>query len=225
MVSNRLVLTIAALAAIPFAASVSLAAKGKTEVTTDQLINVTAPFGKKDKNAVCLENTPGSVKDKGGTLIFTPFTIKIRKLKKKSLTNPKVLPKLKKWRKFNKKAKKACKEARENPGATPTPTPPTGPTPTPSPIPVFDANGNVTAEGKVFLGIPVNLDANIDAGEIAHNFHGCASHHAERTTWHYPQLESRIEQDPMFLLVPENVSYQELADITAYLNRFLTGIP
>ena len=209
-----------ALTSILCIASVSYAAKSKIEVTQDQLISVTAPFGKREKQAQCLDITPGSVRDKSGILYFTPFRVKIRRLRKRSLSNPDLIPRLKKWKKFNRKAKRACSDARElNPTPTPTPTP--GPTP----VPVFDSNGNVTPEGKVFLGIPTNLNANINAGFNAHEFQGCGDCHSERTNWHYQELEVRLEQDPMYILVPETVSYQELADITAYLNRFVAGVP
>lgn len=191
-----------------------------TEVTQDQLISVTAKFGKKDRIVECLGTVPGTVKDKNGVLIFTSLAQKLKKLRRRFLNNSRLAAKFRKNRKFNRSAKKACKNA----PVSPTPTPaPTG-TPAPTPTPVFDANGNVTPAGKTFLGIPAELEANIDTGENAHNFNGCSDCHGERTMWLYPQLEARIELEPMFILVPEDLSRQDLADIVAYLNRFRTGI-
>ena len=93
------------------------------------------------------------------------------------------------------------------------------PTPTPPPSSgsgTFDSDGNVTSAGKSLLKIPGFFSANILKGYIAHNKYSCSACHGEKGGFTYDRLAVGVSQEPMDTL---GITSQELADLTAYLNR------
>ena len=111
--------------------------------------------------------------------------------------------------------------------ATPTPTPGgsgTNPTPVPTRTPTpttgnFDGSGNVTAAGKALFGIPSNLSANVSAGRSAWQF-GCQGcHGSEKLNKTFSSYRALLKASPMFIF-ENDVPDSELANLTAYLNRF-----
>ncbi|MCB0338441.1 MAG: hypothetical protein KDD53_02505, partial [Bdellovibrionales bacterium] len=63
------------------------------------------------------------------------------------------------------------------------------------------------------------LSANIDSGAKVQSYN-CLGCHEERLGYDFETLKSRIVKTPMFFQIPGEISLQELADLTAYLNRF-----
>jgi len=168
----------------------------------------------KIKEIFCLGNVPGKLSSKAGATLFTAYSQVLKKQKQKLKKKPSVKnqKKVKSTRQIKKKGSQACKNV-----VPPTPT--TTPTPEVSPPPDgnFDAVGNVTDEGKLLFGIPSELNANIEAGLIIQNAEcGC---HGERNNRTFSQLRTAILGEPMFIGESE-VPDQDLADLTAYLNRF-----
>lgn len=99
--------------------------------------------------------------------------------------------------------------------------PPGGGTATPTPTPAlgnFDSNGNVTEKGKTVFGIPANLGANVEAGRAIHQ-QRCAGCHGDRTNRSFSALRQAIAESPMDYS-ESDIPDPELANITAYLNRF-----
>lgn len=122
-----------------------------------------------------------------------------------------------------------------SPGQQPTPTPgstpgaTSAPTPKPTATPAtgnFDAQGNVTAKGKLKFGIPSNLSANKNAGQIVYNaarssnlgMKSCGACHTERANRTYSYMQA-ILPSPIMLI---NLSPGDLANLTAYVNRTQT---
>lgn len=83
----------------------------------------------------------------------------------------------------------------------------------------FDSLGNVTAAGKALFGIPSNLNASIDAGLTVHNFNSCAGCHGEERNRTFSAYRTIIAGPEMGFSV-NDINDQQLADLTAYLNRF-----
>lgn len=107
------------------------------------------------------------------------------------------------------------------PGQDPDPTSSGTPRPTSTPPPSggnFDANGNVTSQGKAAFGIPSNLSANRSQGQTLHA-QWCAGCHGEKTNRSFSSLRTSIAE-PTMGFTPAQISDQTLAHITAYLNRF-----
>lgn len=100
------------------------------------------------------------------------------------------------------------------PTATPTPVVP-GASCTPQPDP-FDSNGNTSS-----FGIPASLTGNIAAGQTQFNQTCFGCHKGDRgTNYTYQALSTAVSGPPMMI---SNLTSQQLADLTAYLNR--TNIP
>jgi hypothetical protein len=176
---------------------------------------------------------PGKLKKDGKS--FTSFDSDIvkQKLKLQLATDDKKLllqARLNSLKKINKSGKTACKKGpiqSSTPVATATlnntgsSIPNATPTRTPTPIPTltvinFDSQGNVTEKGKIVFGIPANLSANINRGMIIHVDNNCTGCHSEKSGRNYYKLINTLPYSPNFF----QLSTQEYADLTAYLNRF-----
>ena len=209
--------------------------KPKTVLATS-LITVSVDSGGKTNSLYCLGREPGRGKVRSsGKILFTPLRYTLTLEKKKLRAKPKNAKLKRTVRALTQliaAALSACTSP--SPTATPTATPaPSQPTATPTPIAtatpnpraVFDSSGNVTALGKGYLGIPSNLNASIDAGEVAHGLYSCAGCHLERTNRSFQNLEVALPASPMNFPIPDQISYQQLADLVAYLNRFQLEVP
>jgi hypothetical protein len=105
---------------------------------------------------------------------------------------------------------------------------PSGPIPTPTGTPVaipttagslyFDTSGNVTDTGKLFFEIPNNLTANIAKGKIWYN-NNCVGCHVEKNNRSFIVLRESTVKPPMSFNA-ENLPDSDLANVTAYLNRY-----
>lgn len=120
------------------------------------------------------------------------------------------------------------------PGLPPEPTPPVGatptptrdpmptrtplPTPTPTPMRYFDAAGSLTEYGKQQLGVPSQFEATIDIGEISYTYR-CTQCHGEYGGRTFSNYRTAISAPPMYF-IPPVLGDNELAHLTAYLNRF-----
>lgn len=82
----------------------------------------------------------------------------------------------------------------------------------------FDALGNVTATGRQTLMIPEGLPANLYQGKVVFDRH-CVGCHEGQTNRTFPAYRTRTSQEPMFF-TEEVLPDEELANLTAYLNRF-----
>lgn len=107
------------------------------------------------------------------------------------------------------------------PGGIQTPAPFGVPTRTPTPIPTltstnFDSAGNVTEKGKTTFAIPSSLTANIEKGRLVSNNNSCTGCHGEKTSRSYTNLAGILPAAPMYI----QLSSQDLANLTAYVNRF-----
>jgi len=106
---------------------------------------------------------------------------------------------------------------------TPTPTPiSSNPEPTdPGTIAYFDSSKNVTEEGKVLMKIPSQLVANLDRGKslFLNTCNGCHSSRGEPVNYTFDKLRMKIAISPMFFTT-SSITDPQLADLTAYLNRF-----
>jgi len=171
----------------------------------------------------CLRTTPGQAKRRSGTkLLFTPYSTLVRNLAR---TKP-GSAQLTLFRQLASKGKVACKSVppapTPTPGASPTATPAPVATATPTPAPQtgnFDAQGNVTAAGRVAFGIPSGVTANVSRGKtVAQSF--CTGCHSEKTNRTYSYLDQSIRSSPMLYDDSQLSRPQQLADLTAYLNRF-----
>ncbi len=105
-----------------------------------------------------------------------------------------------------------------NPEITPEVTPTPTPTSTPQPMRYFDSAGSLTTYGKQQLGVPNELAANIDVGAVSVNIR-CLQCHGEYAGRTFGQYRTAIIAPPMYY-VPPVLGDNELAHITAYLNRF-----
>lgn len=97
------------------------------------------------------------------------------------------------------------------PTAQPTSRPTTQPTQAPAQTGNFDANGNTTK-----FGIPGGLVGNISSGGSVWSSKCTGCHGSEKTNRSYSQLKSAMGIPEMRGL---NLSNQQLANLTAYLNR------
>lgn len=103
---------------------------------------------------------------------------------------------------------------------TPTPTPTRTPTPTPNPLSCFDSNHQNTKAGC--FSIPNGTTGNVARGSTlwssgsggVPSCRGC--HGTEYLNRSYSQLAALLPASPMFI----NASQQQIADLTAYLNRY-----
>lgn len=226
--------------AISLSSSVAFADSGEyraVEVSLDKVFLVSVEKGGRMKSVTCAENdsgrlVPGSIRSKKGVFLFTPLSKKLRRLKRLSRASTQKALLLKKERKFQKLAMFECSRAVDDSAPDPVEDPvkssPKAASPTPTATPVndtplpenamYDSRGNVTENGKMYLGIPDYLEANISAGELVQLTH-CEGCHGERTSWDYLSLLDRIPLAPMFFQIPTQITEQELADLTAYLNR------
>lgn len=176
----------------------------------------------------CQGLVPGTAKQRGALVKFTPYTTTINATRKKTPSS-KRLPLL---RAILKAGRKECKSIRDNPPATETPGapfPPAPPVASPTATPIaaptatpptgnFDNRGNVTEKGKLAFGIPSHLSGNVTAGkQVVTSF--CTGCHQERIGWSYPAIDTAIRRSPM-LYDESSISRQQLADLVAYLNRF-----
>jgi cytochrome c553 len=164
---------------------------------------------------------------------FISYQSQIKKLRANLVrsTEPKrttIQRKIKTAKAKNREYKALCEAGPNNysGGVTPTiaPKPTTGSTipvvnPTKNPsAPNFDANGNVTSTGRELFQIPVAVSANMQRGKVVQE-NLCGTCHLERTNRTFSYLRFRTAQDPMFF-DQVTLSDQDLADLTAYLNRF-----
>lgn len=87
--------------------------------------------------------------------------------------------------------------------------------------PNFDSSGNVLDSAKATFGIPASMSANVFNGIAAWN-RSCIGCHATTARFlgikNMSLIADRIQLAPMNFRVPEEVSMQVLADITAYAN-------
>jgi hypothetical protein len=180
----------------------------------------------------CRGKTPGQAGRRSGSQVqFTPFVTLIRS----PATKPARLPLLKQLASKGKIACSALPPATPpTPGAAPTSgaTPPATATQTPAPARTatpaptatpasgnFDSLGNVTAQGRVLFAIPSGSSANVSRGKtVFQSF--CAGCHSERTNRTYTYLDQSIRRSPMLYDDLQLSRPQQLADLTAYLNRF-----
>ena len=86
------------------------------------------------------------------------------------------------------------------------------PTPSPTPTGNFDSNGNTTA-----FGIPSGLTGNIDAGRSVWNGQCQSCHAREKTGRNYNQIKASFRSIPQMQGL--STSNQQIANVTAYLNR------
>lgn len=213
-------------------AAVGIAAVDVTHSNDLAQVSVTFSIGPKDftKEISCYKNIPGVVKTKGDKLLFTAYSESLRTLKlKKKVGLPVSARKLREVKTLKKEGLGACTQVVPLPSQTPTPTPaPTPepgstPTPTPTATPVpqgnFDLFGNVTEKGKAAFGIPSNFEASITTGKGVHDLKSCGGCHDQKLNKSFSYLREKTKLSPMFY--DENsLTDQELAQLTAYLNRF-----
>ncbi len=168
------------------------------------------------KTLFCNGKIPGQAKISSTTARFSTFAELLKIDKKKRKQNKKKIAQL---ADLNKRGKIVCSG-----GVLPTPTPRPDVTPTPRPTATpssgggnFDANGNVTAQGKTAFGIPSSLSGNVSVGQgvFSQNCQGCHSSN-ENVNKTFSQYKSIIGAAPMFI----NLSDSSLANLVAYMNRF-----
>ncbi|MCO6429608.1 MAG: hypothetical protein J5J00_02020 [Deltaproteobacteria bacterium] len=159
----------------------------------------------KKRGIYCSGITPGSAKEINGALNFTSFTSAIKSIKSKKGSKGKLAL----LKRLNSLGKRQCRK--DSAPGTPSPTP--APT-----LGNFDAFGNVTAQGKAAFGIPSIYSGNVSQGKALYQSI-CIGCHVERVNWSFPALRSAIAQSPMFY-DESRISNSDLANITAYLNRF-----
>ena len=194
---------------------VLLATQGHAQSFT----SVSVSLGTKQVVLYCKDGQPGKVSGAR----FKSLAQQVKTLKVKAASDRRYRQKLKDTKKLLNLGKAACARI-----AIPPPAPPSA-TPTSTPLPtnqnyIFDSQGNLTTLGKSYLGVPADLDGNIDRGQTVQNFF-CAGCHAETRLWRYVQLKSRIQAEPMYFQVPGDLSTQQVADLVAYLNRFQIRVP
>jgi hypothetical protein len=175
----------------------------------------------------CYNYIPGLTRLRRAKLMFTPFKLTLKNLKKTQAKAAKIA----RFRQLQRVGKALCAVA-----ATPTPTPPTAtpppnvgtPTPTPTPRPPrFDSNGDVTEAGRVAFGIPDGLPANQAMGQ-AILVNTCLDCHDERGHFYtFQALRERTSAPEMGFgpdLIPGFPQLwlpdESLAHLVAWLNRF-----
>lgn len=155
---------------------------------------------------------PGTL-DRQDSSYFLSFQAQVRTLKakvRKAIGRKKssLQKKLTSLQGRAKKGNAACKNGPSGPGS-PTPTPVSG---------NFDASGNLTAQGKATFGVPSNLSGNITSGKNVHTTK-CQGCHGDKPNKSFSQYRSLTSASPMFFSTAD-LPDSELANITAYLNRF-----
>jgi hypothetical protein len=216
----------------------------KTLVISASLAQPTTQFSIEvdEKSYICQNNgntwVPGTYTSAGD---FQSFRIFIAKLKKKIKTasgtkSLSLKNKVKKLTKKSREVQAVCEINKPVDTGMPTPVIPTSiavSTVTPTRIPgavatatpqsaasSFTASGDVTLAGKNLFAIPPSLSGNITRGkaEFQNNCSGChTEQRAVNKTFTY--LRTAIKITPM-LFNEGNMPDAQLADITAYLNRF-----
>ncbi|MCO6429712.1 MAG: hypothetical protein J5J00_02545 [Deltaproteobacteria bacterium] len=164
---------------------------------------------------------------------FTPYKTKVSdlaaKIKKASPSKKaKLTTQKKKFQLLNKNGNKVCKKGPPSGNPTPTPTPGGGgstPAPKPSPTPVagcFDSQGNTKCFGIGSAGQTGNVSRGKNIWERGNGLStsciGCHSESAKRNRT-YSQVMSSFSRPEMFG-IGNDLSSGDVADITAYLNRF-----
>lgn len=177
-----------------------------------------------------------------GDNVFRSFKAEILRLKRiyQKKKSARVQKQIRALQKRLKSSGRICGEEKANtpaPGPTSTPTspaqitpPPVLPTPvatqtisvtnTPAPaVSFFNANGDMTSEGKAFLNIPETLQANIQQGQTLFSQYNCTRCHSERLNRAFDTYRENLRKQPMNfseVSLPDS----DLSHLTAYLNRF-----
>lgn len=204
---NRLVSTaVGAAFLIASVVSTDLAeAQKKSKFVDPAAVSSTSVLVKIGKRTVfraiqCYNGKPGETKNTRKGLKFNPYSRRLRTLRRSGNTRSK---KFKTVRALNKAGRSACR-GNQN---TPTPTPSTD---------IFSGD-EVTAYGKQVLEIPSNLSANVASGRII--FSSTCTCHDEKRNETFTYLRSATSR-PVMDFSEETLPDQDLAHITAYLNRF-----
>lgn len=82
----------------------------------------------------------------------------------------------------------------------------------------FDSNGNISEAGRLAFGIPDGVPANVSDGQDIFNTY-CSGCHSEQRGRSFSDYRTSIDQAPMFY-DSSDIPDDDLADLTAYLNRF-----
>jgi hypothetical protein len=191
------------IAASTIAASSAFAAVVPSSALVSTSVTYKVGSTSKHKVIYCLKRVPGNAKSVTGGLLFTSFATTISQLTARHIGGTQLAT----FVALNTAGKIACKKAAA-----------TIPSPTPTPSNLnFDANGNVTPQGKIAFGIPSNLSGNITAGhQLSASYCTC---HVERIGASFPFVRAQIAQPPM-LFDSTQITDDMLANIIAYLNRF-----
>lgn len=137
--------------------------------------------------------------------VFIPYVIQLKKIKRsikrKGRATRKLRRQLKDLKQIRKQGDKSCLHGGSD-----------------SNEPFFDVQGNMSSRGRQLLGIPANLESNIFIGKNVFEYHctGCHNAQVNRT---FPMYRSRTSDAPMFF-TEELLPDEDLAHLTAYLNRF-----
>ena len=161
---------------------------------------------------LCDEGRPFHQKRTGKRVPLSSQVKKAKKAFQRSRTG-KTKAKFQKQRALLRASESACREI-SAPGDSP---PPPSPTPDPNEG-LYLPNGDITTSGKIFLGIPLSLSANIFEG-LERWQANCLGCHEERRKDTFAELRAAISQPPMYYTEP-NLSDETLADIMAYVSRF-----
>ena len=155
--------------------------------------------------------------DKSDRDYFVSYAAQIRTLRQRARTEEgikkeRTLARISTLRSRSSRGGEVCRNGDDG-GSTPTPKPTTTPS-----LGNFDSVGNVTAKGKQTFGIPSNLSGNVSKGKTVHSTK-CTGCHSEHTNLTFSQYRTWVGQFPMSYTT-SSLPDGELADITAYLNRF-----
>lgn len=85
----------------------------------------------------------------------------------------------------------------------------------------FDSLGNLTEVGKAAFQVPTQLSASANRGIATWNSKCFGCHQTSPGSLRpntFPAIKTRIQQSPMFFMIPDEVTEQEIADIVAYRN-------
>lgn len=157
-------------------------------------------------------------KKSGKRIAIAKLVSKAKKLHRKK-KSAKTKNSLKKQLALQSAADSACDSVPPSPDIPPSGTPSPTPTPTPdSGEGMYESNGDVTRSGKIVLGIPLELNANLFTGLTVWQ-NTCSGCHEERRRDSFDELRSTISQAPMFF-TEGNLSDEDLAQIMAYFGRF-----
>ena len=203
---------------------------GYLPLESNQLFTIQNENGKFTCGLINGKWLSGKLKPDGVSFIANKTLVKNNKVAMAKASGSKLAKLALKHKKLQLTEKKGriCKDGPpDSGGVIPQPTvppgnskPPVGPTPTPTSPPSatgnFLPNGDVTAKGKQLFQIPSSLNANINAGKSIALSNSCAGCHAEKNNRNFTTLSLAVPGSPMFI----QLSQQEFADLTAYLNRF-----